>query len=393
MLRSADVVVIGGGIIGLSTAYYIAKEGMKVAVIEQFEVGSGSSGHCNGGIVVGAEPFSLLASHSNDLYKLLLNELPIDFHYSRKGSYRLVETQDDWDMMSKIVENQQKRGLDVRFVQSRELQVNEPNIAPDIFGAVEYPTDATLDPIRACWALALGIQKLASQIYSFTEVISITLDATKRQIKKVCTSRGDISTKIVVNAAGCWAPNISKSVGIELPITPRRGQILVTEAASPIVGKKLNESGGVRTQLQMNPARAEDDIAKFGIAFVMERTHDGNVLLGGSREFVGNDIRTTPEVIRAIAKRAVRFVPKIGSLNCIRSYSGLRPYTPDHHPIVSGVDEINGYYVAAGHEGDGVTLGPITGKVICEMITGQSPSEDVKHLCYSRFKSNMKKGL
>lgn len=386
MLDSADVVVIGAGVIGTATAYYLAREGVSVAVVERADVGSGSSGHCNGGVVVGAEPFSPLASYSNDLYMSLAAQLDLDFHYRRKGSYRLVETSEDWDMMTEVVAGQQKRGLSVRLVSGEELHSKEPNIAPDVYGAVEYPTDATLDPIRLCWALARGAVAMGARVHAFTEALSTELDA-KRHVRLVRTSRGNILTRAVVNAAGCWAGQVAQSVDVDLPITPRRGQIVVTEAANPIVGKKLNEAGGLRTQLGLGLSDTDAERVKYGVAFVMERTVDGNVLLGGSREFVGFNSSTTPDVVRAIVRRAVRFVPELKRLKCIRTYAGIRPFTPDHHPIISSVDGIGGYFVAAGHEGDGISLGSITGKLISEMITGKELSADVQHLSLSRFSS------
>lgn len=386
MLDSAEVVIIGGGVIGTSTAYYLAREGVDVALVERGDLASGSSGQCNGGVVCGAEPVSPLTTYSNELYAQLASELDMDFHYRRGGSYRLIETEADWHMMEEIVAKQASRGLPVNMIGREELLRREPNIAPHVLGAVEYPTDATLNPIRFCWAAAQGAARRGARVHRFTEVRAIEVTS-RNEVAKVSTSRGDIAAKIVVNAAGCWAPAIGAMVGVNIPIIPRRGQIVVTEAAAPVVGRKLNEAGGIRTQLGMKLSELEREEAAFGVAFVCERTVDGNVLIGGSREFVGFDTRTTPEVIRAIVRRALRFVPKLSRLNCIRTYAGLRPFTPDHLPIISPIDKVKGFYIAAGHEGDGISLAPLTGKAITDMVTGRETCIDLRHLAFSRFQA------
>jgi sarcosine oxidase subunit beta len=130
----------------------------------------------------------------------------------------------------------------------------------------------------------------------------------------------------------------------------------------------------------------EPDMETYGVAMVYEPTEHGNFLIGSSREFVGFDTRSDLQVLRLMAKRALRFFPAIKNINVIRSYAGLRPWTPDHFPIVSPVPSMPGLYIAAGHEGDGIGLAPITGKVITEMIVGKSTSVPVEPLRFDRFK-------
>lgn len=386
MLDSADVVVIGGGAIGTSVAYYLAREGVDVILLDRGDIAAGTSSRCNGGVVTGYEPWSALISYSNDLHRSLAEEIDFDFKYRREGSYRLLETEQDWELMSKLVADQSRRGLKAEMISASEIHAREKGIASDIVGAVEYPLDATLNPYLYCWALARQILSLGARIYRFTEVAAIELDK-RAKIRRVCTSQGNIPTTNVVNAAGCWAPCIGKMVGIEIPIIPCRGQILVTEMTDRLLGmKKLNEAGGLRKTLQKSPADAEEGSSSPGIAFVYEHTVDGNILLGSSREFIGYDVRTTPEVIRAIAKRAVRFVPGLKRLNCIRTFAGIRPFTPDHLPIISAA-HIQGFYVAAGHEGVGIGLAPLTGKVISELIRGEKTCIGVERFSLSRFAS------
>src|SRR5699024_6785696 len=125
---------------------------------------------------------------------------------------------------------------------------------------------------------------------------------------------------------------------------------------------------------------------KYGVALVFEPTESQNFLIGSSREMNGFEMKVNQDFTKYIAKRAVRFYPKMADMTLIRTYAGLRPYTEDHLPIVSQVDEVPGFYVAAGHEGDGISLAAITVKVIEEMLSEKEISIPVEPLCYDRFR-------
>ena len=125
---------------------------------------------------------------------------------------------------------------------------------------------------------------------------------------------------------------------------------------------------------------------KYGVALVFEPTESQNFLIGSSRQFVGYDTSVDMEVVRCIARRALRFFPAIGDFHTIRFYCGLRPWTPDHLPIVSPVEDLPGFYIAAGHEGDGISLAAVTGKLMAEMICGQSETMiSTEPLRFDRF--------
>jgi len=128
------------------------------------------------------------------------------------------------------------------------------------------------------------------------------------------------------------------------------------------------------------------ELEKFGIAFVFEPTLSDNFLIGSSRAFVGFDTDVSIEVMQGLAERAIRFFPVMKDIHVIRAYAGLRPYVADHMPIISKVDEVPGFYIAAGHEGDGIGLSPLTGKLISQMITGEETILPIDTLSINRFK-------
>lgn len=128
---------------------------------------------------------------------------------------------------------------------------------------------------------------------------------------------------------------------------------------------------------------------KYGVALVFEPTESQNFLIGSSREFVGFNTKVNNDIIKCIANRAIRFYPKMADMMVIRSYAGLRPWTEDHLPIISRVEEVPNFYIAAGHEGDGISLAAVTGKLIEEMINDKETSIPIEPLRLDRFKERM----
>ena len=200
------------------------------------------------------------------------------------------------------------------------------------------------------------------------------------------TDGGDILTRKVVNAAGIWAGEVGKMVGLDLPIEPRQGQLIVGERTNRVGKRKLQEFGYMMSKFEWDDYERglTPEMEKHNVAFVFEPTEPGTFLIGSSRWFTGHDIMNSLEVLRCIAQRAMRFLPILKDVQFIRTYAGLRPYTPDHFPIVSDTP-VPGYYVATGHEDNGIGLAPITGQLIAELIVGEETTIDVEPLKFSHF--------
>ncbi len=394
MAEKAEVVVIGGGVIGTSITYYLSKEGMDVTLVERGDIASGTSGGCEGNVMAqDHEPGfdSNMTVESNRFYQELVRELDYDFQYHQPGSLFLIESEEEWDFMRNRLQKQKAVGLPVRVISGDELREREPNLASNLLGAVECTFTASVHPMYLALALVREARKLGARIKTFTEVRQIKIDS-RHKIESVITSHGEIKTSRVVNASGAWAPEIGKMVGLDIPIVPRRGQLAITEPVAPITGRKMSEARYITAKFHPELVKkAGEDMLEYGVAFTFEPRVDGNILIGSSREFVGYNTRTTYQVIRAIIKRAIRFLPILKNIHIIRTYGGLRPYTPDHLPIISGVDEIDDFYIAAGHEGDGIGLAPLTGKLITELITCTPTSIPVERLRFSRFANKKRK--
>jgi sarcosine oxidase subunit beta len=224
-------------------------------------------------------------------------------------------------------------------------------------------------------------------VYTYCDITSITLNPSTNAVETIETNLGTIKTKKIVNCGGPWAPDIGKLVGIDIPIEPRKGMNLVSEKTEKICNHKILEYGYMMSKFDsINFKRNVSDLVEqFNVAFNIEYTRACNLLVGGYRGFRGFDIRSEIEAMKAISERAMRFFPCIKDVNCIRSYAGVRPFVKDHLPIVSDVDSVPGYYIAAGHEGDGICFSPITGKLMAQIVVEEPTDFDISRLDFARF--------
>lgn len=377
-----DTVVIGGGIVGSSCAYYLARAGVRVLLLEKGALGSGASkaGQCH--IVTWEEPeiHLRLARASKRLYASLSEELPIDIEFRETGSIAIIETPESMETFGAMIRRLQNWGLDCELLTSRELVSREPGIADDVAGGAFFAEDAQVNPLYANLGLARGAQAYGAEVRTFTEVTGIDLSPEGR-VAAVTTTAERIPTKHVVNAAGAWSRQVGEMVGLDVPVRPRKGHLVVTvPVPDGTVRHKVILAAGY-----MDSLRGDVDVA---IAANIQQTLNGNLVLGSSRQFAGFDRSVEPQVVGLMVSRCLRFFPSLASIHAIRTWAGLRPYTPDLLPIIGPVEQVEGFYMASGHEGIGITEGPITGKLISQMLTEQPLDVSVDELALSRFSSD-----
>jgi len=378
-MANPDVVVIGGGIIGTCCAYYLAKEGLKVTLIERGEICSEASKSSQGHLFLWELPeINIeLAKASKKLYWQLNEELDFDIELRNTGSMSIADSPQDFDALKKTIEELRNAGVSCELLDSNEFTKAEPNVTPDIAGGAYFPDDGQLNPLLATIAIAQAAKKLGAELKTKTEVTGIELSPDKSKVAGVQTDNGKISTKYIVNAAGAWSAPIGEMAGINIPVVPRKGNLIVVEnVPDDFINCKIIIASGYLDSL-----KGDNEVA---VAANVQQTKEGNLLLGSSREFAGFNKEVNPEVISEIAKRCIRFFPALAELHTIRSWAGLRPYSPDMMPIISD-SPIEGFYVATGHEGVGITMGPITGKLIAQLITEQKTELPVEQLSVNRF--------
>lgn len=380
----AEVVVVGGGLIGSSIAYYLSEQGVNVILLEKRGICLGTSG-------AGGELCSLhtkrpgihleLARKSiQELEKLerKKDELPYSLEYRKCGSMILIETKIEEKIMDEFFARKKKCGVDIKYLAPEEVKELVPIVSDNIRGATYVPSNLSVNPISLNIGFLEMAKKNGAKLMFGTSATKILLD-NNRNVKHVVTSDDiKIRTKFVVNAAGVEAPEIGEMVGIPVPIKPRRGEVLVTERA-PLNTLKVHVSDAKSVAIKFGVT------ALSGVGLGAGQTASGTILIGTTRKFAGYDTSVSLEGMVSLARNAVHLLPGLRSFHIIRAFAGLRPYTADGLPIIGYVKNIGGFIMAAGHGGDGVTLSPITGELVSELITKGKTSFPLEKLSLERF--------
>jgi D-hydroxyproline dehydrogenase subunit beta len=364
MGSSPDVVVVGAGVVGAACAYNLAAAGVRVRLFDRSFVASGSSGACEGNVLAWDKELDRelpLALRSAELWAALAQRLDDAFEYDRKGSVVVAETEAELVAAGERARLLAGLGVEGEVLDADALRREEPHAAHDLPGGVLYPGDAQLEPRLATAALARAAVALGAELRTDVSVDRI-LRGPDGRATGVETSGGPVAADMVVVAAGVWTPALLATAGLTVPVTPRKGQVVVLERSPVVFRRKLSEAGYV--------AAVEADDAALQIAMVVESTPSGTALLGSSRQHVGFDRDVELSVAGAIARRAARFFPVLRDARALRVYAGLRPLTPDHVPIIGPFAQAPNLCVATGHEGAGIGLAPATGELVAAWFTG-----------------------
>lgn len=359
---SADVVIIGAGIIGAATAHACAQAGLSVLVVDRGAPAGGTSSHCEGNILVsdkhGVE--LALADYSLGLWRGELAEHGDAWEFEAKGGIIVASTEHAVRSLDRLVPQQRGLGIDVEQCDGTQLRELEPWIRPDALAAAYYPGDSQIMPIKAVHHLLALARAHGAQVRAHTPVTAVLRSGAR--ITGVRTPAGDIAAGAVVNAAGPWAGEVARLAGVHLPIAPRKGFVMVTEAMPPRVFHKvyaaeyIDNVGSGDSGLQTSP--------------VVESALAGSILIGSSRERVGFDPSINHEALTRMARAAVELFPFLQDVRMLRHYHGFRPYSPDHLPVIGPDPRAPGLWHASGHEGAGIGLSAGTARLLALLLTG-----------------------
>jgi glycine/D-amino acid oxidase-like deaminating enzyme len=380
MGSSPDVAVVGAGIVGAACAYHLAAAGVRVRLFDRSYVASGSSGACEGNVLAWDKELDRelpLALRSAELWAALAERLDDDFEYDRKGSVVVAETEAELVAAAERARVLAGLGVAGEVLDADALRREEPHAAHDLPGGVLYPGDAQLEPRLATAALVRAAVALGAELSTDVPVDRI-LRGSDGRASGVETSAGRVAADMVVVAAGVWTPALLATAGLTVPVTPRKGQVVVLERSPVVFRRKLSEAGYVAA------VEAGHDAA-LQVAMVVESTPSGTALLGSSRQHVGFDRTVEIDVAGAIARRAARFFPILRDARALRVYAGLRPLTPDHVPIIGPFEEAPNVCVATGHEGAGIGLAPGTGELVTAWHTGAPSPIPIEWFSPDRF--------
>ena len=382
-LKNADVVIVGGGVVGSAIAYFLSLHKIEVILVEKEEIGSGSSGACDGAVLMQSKKPGIhlkMAMESRRLLEELQDQLPVSFEFEKNGGLIVIESEDERVLMEQHVNAQREAGLAVELIDQKQLSTLSPYLSPNLLGATYSSDEGKINPMALTFGFIRGAMQLGAHIITGTKVLDIITDG--EQVTSVQTDSGEIKTHTVINAAGAYAPQIGRMLDIDIPIRPKRGQLLVTEARPGLLKPCLLTASYIAAKYN-SPSKNK---SSGGLS--MDQTHNGNLLLGSTRELVGYDKQNTADGLKQIAARAVRVLPVLKDMMLIRSFAGLRPSTPDGLPILGKVGKIKGFIMAAGHEGDGIALSAITGKLISELIVNGEPTASLDEFNLDRFSTD-----
>jgi sarcosine oxidase subunit beta len=378
--RTAEAVVIGAGVIGASVAFHLARGGLRPIVVDRSDPAAGSSGACDGLVFLQTKKPGVhleLALASRRRFAELAAQLGPGIEFRPTGGMCLIESAAELAASRRFVALQAQSGLAVELVDGREARRREPGLSAAVLAATCCPDDAQVNPYGLAFAFLREARAAGAELLAGEAVCGIETE--KGRVCAVRTSRRRIATPRVVNAAGAHAAEIGRLAGLAIPIVPRRGQILVTAARPPLVRHAL-------VSAQYIAAKFDPQLAAGGrMGFSVEQAASGNLLLGSTREFAGFDRRTTFAGIRAVAARVAAVLPALAAVPVIRTFAGLRPYTPDGLPIIGEAPGLAGFFIAAGHEGDGIALAPITGELVAAALTGGRPRFSLEPFRLERF--------
>ncbi|MFF3014070.1 NAD(P)/FAD-dependent oxidoreductase [Streptomyces sp. NPDC057939] len=373
--HSPDVVIIGAGVVGAACAYYAARSGLSVAVVDRGSVAGGTTGAGEGNLLVSdkeAGPELDLALLSTTLWRELAAVLPPETEYEAKGG--LVVAPDDTTLkaLRGFADGQRARGVVSTEIGPDALHDLEPHLAPGLAGGFHYPQDAQVQPAQAAARL---LAASGAALYLGEEVTGILLaDGAARGVR---TPRRTLHAPAVVNAAGTWGGDVAALAGTTLPVLPRRGFVLVTEPLPRVVRHKVYAADYI--------ADVASGSAALQSSAVVEGTPAGPVLIGATRERVGFDRSTSTEALRRLAGQAAALFPVLADVRVLRTYHGFRPYLPDHLPAIGPDPRVPGLLHACGHEGAGIGLAPATGALIAAALTATTPPLDPHPFRPNRF--------
>jgi D-amino-acid dehydrogenase len=415
MSTEQDILVIGGGVIGVCAAYYLARRGVKVTLIERDEIASGCS-YGNGGLIVPSHaaplaspgalgdglrwmldpesPFYIKPRLSMDLIRWLLGfvaasresvvgrSLPVlrdllfasgdlyadlaanagfEFGYEGNGSLWVCLSQKRLEHEQKELQLFERFNIPARLVGREESLALEPALLPQVAGGVFYPRDGHIDPQRFVVGLAEKARGLGVQVWTKTE--AMRFETSHGTVHAVHTTRGVFHPRQVVLATGSWAPDVARGLGLRIPIEAAKGYSVTMENPT------------VTPRLPLLLAEARTVVNPLGHA----------LRIAGTLELAGMDLSFNTRRVEAIQRSARAYLPGLESAKVLEIWRGLRPCTPDGLPIVGRSDRFANLIVAAGHAMLGMSLGPVTGKLVAQLALDEKPDQDVTPLRLARF--------
>ncbi len=352
--RNPDVVVVGAGVVGAACAAALARDGLRVTLLDADFAGGGSTGVGMGHIVVLDDSDAQLAltAYSRALWAELAPELPPDCEDERRGTLWIAADDAELAAARAKAAIHARYGVETVMLDDRELAAREPALRRGLSGALFVPDDRVLYPPAATRYL---VQRARSRGATLLEGCTVESIAAGTVVLREGGAASTISCGAIVNAAGIDAPGLTPG----LAIVPRKGHLVITDRYPGLCRSQLVELGYLASAHGTSGAST---------AFNVQPRATGQILIGSSRELAGRDPAINETVLRAMMRRAVAFLPALADCSVIRTWTGFRPATPDNLPLIGRWGPVDGLWIAAGHEGLGITTSLGTAEIIAAGI-------------------------
>ena len=375
MTNCADVVIVGAGVIGCATAYYLAKSGSSVIVLEGSDhIGNGGSSRNGGGVrQSGRDPRELpLAIYGiRNLWPTLSEELEVDCEYHQDGNLRLGKNEEHAKILTGLADRARACGLDVRMIDGDEVRRINPYLSEEVTVASWCPTDGHANPLTT----TLGYCKMARRmgVRFITGETVVQLRKVRGQLRQVITKNNVYEGGQVLLAAGLHSRELAGTVGIDIPMTSSLLEALVTEAQPHMFDQMLGT--------------AEAD-------FYGHQTKHGSFVFGGSSGLEpfnkdnGTPV-TSSMTAPCICRGIMKYFPDLADARIVRTWAGWSDKSADGVPVLGGVGEVPGLYLACAFTGHGFGISPAVGQQMAKLMLTGTTDVDIQPLRYDRFKAKI----
>lgn len=375
MSKVSDVIIIGAGVIGNATAYYLAKKGVKVTILEGSDhIGNGGSTRNGGGVrQSGRDPreLPLVMWGIKNLWPTLSEELGVDTEYTQKGNLRLGKTKKHLEILQGLTDRAVKCGLDVKMISGDEVRAINPYLSEEVIGASWCKTDGHANPLTTTLGYYKKARELGAKFITGEKVIE--LKKVKGKIRQVITENNTYEADKVLLAAGYESRAIAKTVGIDIPMSEVKLECLVTEAEEEMFPQMLGT--------------AEAD-------FYGHQTKHGSFVFGGSTGLEGYATDNGTSIATSIGasctcRGIMKYFPALSDAKIVRAWAGWIDQCADGVPVLGEVLEVPGLYLACAFSGHGFGIAPAAAYTLAELINGEETTLDISEFRYDRFKAKI----
>jgi len=365
--KSAEVVIVGAGIVGAACALELSTEGLRVLVIDESFPSAGATGAAMGHIVVmdDSEAQFAITRYSQILWNDLRDQFPASVEFDPCGTLWVAADEEEMREVRRKFDYYRERGVNAEILDSQQVRDAEPHLRAPLAGGLRVPGDSVVYPPCAADFFLQKARALGARVIQGQPVAAIGKGAARLADGTV------FPAGFIINAAGQSAPKLSPGINI----TPRKGHLVITDRYPNFLHHQVVELGYLKSA---------HSLTADSVAFNVQPRKTGQILIGSSRQYGAENSAVDESILSRMLQRAFEYMPDLNSLSVIRVWTGFRPATPDKLPLIGPSPRDPSVLVAAGHEGLGITTSLATAKLICAQILGQRPAIPIQPYLPSR---------